>query len=239
MEVGFSPVHILYSRSWLPGIIALGNWETKLKPTTQMLMNMCQNSSLNAPGFFSQNTNMYRKSVLALKSMKISITTIFLATKCPKQTQDGSGPAANLIVNKLWTKLYQTIPFQLKDDTILLMIVRWWSESNFSNHMMEYSAGVHSKVEIIDIAILMYLYGLLESKTSKQLFGSKGTEKFNFFESMMLFFFPCFGSQLLLCFDWINISQVKSFWNCLLQYVCVCFHNLFLNNSFPSLICCI
>jgi hypothetical protein len=65
-----------------------------------MLIKMCQNSSLNAPGFLSQNTNMYRKNVVAFKSIIKFVIITFWATNCPKQIHDGSGPTANLIVNK-------------------------------------------------------------------------------------------------------------------------------------------
>ena len=81
----------------LPGLKTKTNCEIIENPTTQMLMNWFQNSSLNAPGLFRQKMKMYLRRIIPSRKSNCWVVIEFLKTNSMKQTHSGSGPKMYLL----------------------------------------------------------------------------------------------------------------------------------------------
>ena len=80
----------------IPGINTKMNCEMLAKLTIHILMNLSQNSSLKAIGFFSQKMKTYLPMIIPSKKSIICVTIEFLITNSIKQIVALSGPNAYL-----------------------------------------------------------------------------------------------------------------------------------------------
>ena len=131
-----NPIHTSTPINFLLGKLAITYWKRLPAIIVQRLTNLCQKSSLKAPGFLSQNIKAYRMVDIALTKSSILVVTYLCRIKVQTHDLRPSGPCKSLTSFKTWTVLFQVMKVQHIEATNWFIMVRFLSDPNLSIQMM-------------------------------------------------------------------------------------------------------